>query len=184
MHNRLSEFFETNNILDEKQGGFRKGHSTINTIANLTNDIFNGINNGLMTTSCFIDMAKAFDTVNHNILCKKLRKLGLSTNVLNWVKNYLAQRKQCTSANGITSSYLDICCGVPQGSILGPLFFIVYINDIKSSLNSCKYLLYADDTVLYMTGDLYRSTVELQNDLSNFKSWCDKNQLTMNVKKN
>ena len=183
VHNRMTVFFDENDILDPNQGGFRKKHSTIDTIAHLTNDIFNGINSGKLTMSCFIDMAKAFDTVNHVILCKKICKLGLAGNILKWVKNYLCQRKQCTYANGTMSTYLNISCGVPQGSILGPLFFIVYVNDIKSSLKACKYLLYADDTVLYLTGNLEQSTIDLQTDLSNFKKWTDKNQLTMNVKK-
>ena len=81
------------------------------------------------------------------------------------------------------NEYLNISCGVPQGSILGPLFFIVYVNDISSSLNYFKYLLYADATVLYLKGELQRSAIDLQNDLSKFKSWCDRNLLTMNVKK-
>ena len=183
VHDRLSRFFEENEVLDPNQGGFRKGHSTINTISKLTHDIFEGINNGIITTTCFIDMAKAFDTVNHKILCSKLNEMGITGNTLTWVKNYLSERKQCTDANGVTSEQLDITCGVPQGSILGPLFFIVYVNDIKSSLKHCKHLLYADDTVLYITGELQRSTGDLQSDLSRFKSWCDRNQLTMNIKK-
>ena len=133
VHQRISNFIETNNYLDDKQGGFRKNHSTINTIANLSNDIFNGINNREMTLSCFIDMAKAFDTVNHQILLQKLSKLGIGNTLFNWVKNYLSDRKQCTTANSITSQFLDISRGVPQGSILGPLFFIIYVNDIKAS---------------------------------------------------
>ena len=108
VHNKLVAFFDENNILDPNQGGFRKGHSTINTISNLTNDIFNGINSGNLTMSCFIDMAKAFDTVNHSILCKKLSKFGITGGLLIWIKNYLAMRKQCTCANGIVSSYLDV----------------------------------------------------------------------------
>ena len=126
VHKNLSKCFEENNILDPMQGGFRKGHSTINTISNLTNDIFYGMNNRDLTTACFIDMAKAFDTVNHGILCKKLLKLGITGNISKWIKNYLTMRKQCTFANGVTSSYLNINCGVPQGSILGPLFFIFF----------------------------------------------------------
>ena len=78
---------------------------------------------------------------------------------------------------------MNITCGVPQGSILEPLFFIVYVDDMKYSLKECNHLLYADDTVLYLTGELERSTVALQNDLSDFKIWCDRNQLTMNIKK-
>ena len=183
VHNRLSVFFYDNNILDPKQGGFRKGHSTIDTIANFTNDVFSGNNNGVLTTACFIDMAKAFDTVNHEILCKKLEKLGIIGNIFKWIKNYLSHRNQCTSAHGITSSTLQLTCGVPQGSILGPLFFIIYVNDIKTSLNFCNHLLYADDTVLYKTGELGTSTINMQSDLCEFKKWTDRNQLTMNVKK-
>ena len=136
VHNRLSSFLEENNILDPNQGGFRKGHSTVNTISKLTNDIFEGINKGDLTTSCFIDMAKAFDTVNHVILCKKLAKLGIKGNIFKWIQNYLSDRKQCTFANGMVSSLLDITCGVPQGSILGPLFFIIYVNDMKHVLKT------------------------------------------------
>ena len=132
---------EENAILDPNQGVFRKGHSTINIIPSLTNDIFKGVNDGELTTSCFINMAKAFDTVNHSILRKKLYKMRIKGKNLNWVKNYLNQRKQCTNANGMTSSFLNISLGVPQGSIL---FFIVYMNDVKSSLYFCKHLLYAD----------------------------------------
>ena len=103
--------------------------------------------------------------------------------MLIWIKNYPAMRKQCTFANEVVSSYLDLSCGLPRGSILGPLFFTVYVNDIKTCLQHCKYLLYADDTVLYSIGELHRSTVETQADLSMFKSWSDRNQLTMNIKK-
>ena len=183
VHNRLSVFFYDNNVLDPKQGGFRKGHSTIETIANFTNDVFNGINNGVLTTACFIDMAKAFDTVNHEILCKKLEKLGIIGTIFKWIKSYLRHRNQCTYANGITSSTLKLTCGVPQGSILGPLFFIIYVNDIKTSLNFCNHLLYADDTVLCKTGELGTLTINMQSDLCEFKKWTDRNQLTMNVKK-
>ena len=128
-------------------------------------------------------MAKAFDTVNHNILITKLSNLGIGNSLLNWIKNYLDNRKQCTTANHITSSYKDIICGVPQGSILGPLFFIVYVNDIKQSLSNCAHLLYADDTVIYITGEIDVITNILQNDLNSFKGWCDRNKLTMNIKK-
>ena len=182
-HNRISSFLETGNYLDNMQGGFRKNQSTINTTAKLTDDIFKGINDRNMTLSCFIDMAKAFDTVNHDILLQKLSKIGIGNFLLKWIKSYLFQRKQCTTANNVTSPYSEILCGVPQGSILGPLFFIVYVNDIEDCLENCKHLLYADDTVIYITGELNVTTNLLQLDLNCFKNWCDKNQLTMNIKK-
>ena len=112
-------------------------------------------------------MAKAFDTVNHNILCKKLSKLGIGGDLGKLLVNYLTNRTQCTSANGITSPYHDIICGVPQGSILGPLLFIMYMNDIESVCKKCKYLLYADDTVIYNTNDIETGTIEIKADLNN-----------------
>ena len=183
IHNRISNHLEAFGLLDDKQGGFRKNHSTINTIAKLTGDIFEGINNRNMTVACFIDMAKAFDTVNHNILCKKLLKIGVSGILSKLISNYLSNRKQCTLANGITSSYHNIVCGVPKGSILGPLLFIIYMNHLKNICKNSKYLLFADDTVIYNTKEIVQATIELESDLNNFKTWCDQNQLTMNVQK-
>ena len=95
----------------------------------------------------------------------------------------MSHRTQCTYANGITSTYANIICGVPQGSILGPLFFIIYIDDISNIIRNCKHSLFADDTVLYMTGNTKQCTTMLQQDLKSFKVWCDRNQLTMNIKK-
>ena len=183
VHNRLYKHLEDLNLLDKNQGGFRKNQSTVNTISKLTGKIFDGINNRNMTIACFIDMAKAFDTVNHNILLQKLNKLGIRRNTRRWLENYLTNRKQCTMANGTTSSYHDIVCGVPQGSILGPLLFIIYMNDINTSCKNSNYLLYADDTVIFNTKDINVATRELQTDLDSFSIWCERNQLTMNVKK-
>ena len=136
-----------------------------------------------MTVACFIDMAKAFDTVNHKILCKKLFHLGIKGEIGKLIVNYLNDRKQCTLSNGIISPYHDIVCGVPQGSILGPLLFIVYMNDLQNVCDNSKYLLYADDTVIFNTKEIDQATTEVKSDLSKFKLLCDRNQLTMNVKK-
>ena len=136
-----------------------------------------------MTIACFIDMAKAFDTVNHTILWKNLEKLGIKGVLLKWLKIYLQNRSQCTMANGKVSTYQDIVCRVTQGSILGPLLFITYMNDLKSSCKFCKYLLYADDTVIFSTKDIDVATREIPADVNTFKVWCDQNQLTMNIKK-
>ena len=170
MHNRLSSHLENLELLDVNQGGFGKKHSTLSTIAKLTDSIFEGINNRNITIACFIDMAKAFDTVNHCILCKQLDKLGIRGHIGNWLKNYLIDRKQCTLANGIISSFHNITCGVPQGSTLGPLSFIIYMNDIKSSCTNSQYLLYADDTVIFNTKELALATSDLQSDLNAIKT--------------
>ena len=94
-----------------------------------------------------------------------------------------SERKQCTVTNEITSPYHDIVCGVPQGSILGPLLFIIYMNDIKTSCKNSNYLLHADDTVIFNTKEIRTATNELQADLEMLSTWCIQNQLTMNVKK-
>ena len=159
---------EINGYLDYNQGGFRKNNSTINTTVKLTNDIFNAINTRHITVATFIDMAKAFDTENHEILLKKLVKMGSKGNVLKLLTNYLDNRKQCTIANGYTSSLKNIVCGIPQGSTVGPLLFIIYVNDIKSVLNYCNYQLYADDTVLYIPGQFNNIVPHMNSDLTLF----------------
>ena len=183
IHNRMIHHLEINNYLDSNQGGFRKNNSTVNTTVKLTNDIFNSINTRLPTIATFIVMAKAFDTVNHVILIEKLIKLGFTGNLLKLLKNYLENRQQRTLANGCTSGSKTITCGIPQGSTVGPLLFIMYINDINSVLQHCKYQLYADDTVLYSSGEIADATARITLDLSNFKKWCIQNKLTINVKK-
>ena len=183
LHDRIMFHLERNNLLEINQGGFRKKHSTMDTISKFTNDIFNGLNNREMTTAVFIDLAKAFDTVNHEILLKKLKYIGIKGNLLKLLKNYLCNRKQTTTVNSNISGYRDITCGVPQGSILGPLLFLMYVNDLSSVLRYCKYQLYADDTVIYHTNhDVNISKENLEKDLKKFIIWCNGNALTVNIK--
>ena len=178
------KFFTENNSLCEKQNDFRPGHSTTNSIINLTNDIYNATNCGQVTVAAFIDLKKAFDTVNHKILLEKLNYMGIRKETLIWIENYLDNRYQRTICNNTLSNLLRIKCGVPQGSILGPLFFLVYINDIKNILSDLKYQLYADDTVIYCSGNSYNEANEkLQNGIDKFALWCSNNALTINTKK-
>ena len=101
-----------------------------------------------------------------------------------WVKNYLSDRKQCTVANDVTSIEKPITCGVPQGSVCGPLFFLLYINDITSILRNCKVSLYADDTVIYISHfHIAEAVTLLQQDLNSLSKWCLKNRVTINCKK-
>ena len=184
VHTRLLEHLEQYNLLDDKQGGFRPEHSTIDTIVKFTENLYKNLNSGRTTIAVYIDLRKAFDTVNHHILLQKLDLLGIQGSNFEWLKNYLQDRTQCTLANNVCSSKLNISCGVPQGSVLGPLLFLTYVNDMKNVLVNSSHYLYADDTVIFISGE---NTIEvvnkLQVDLSRFDKWCKGNRLTVNTKK-
>ena len=184
VHNRIYTHCNNYNLLDPKQGGFRPGHSTISTTAFYINDIYEAMNNNETTISIYIDAMKAFDTVNHEILLKKIKYFGITGKNAKWLQNYLSNRKQCTYANDILSQEALITCGVPQGSVCGPLLFLLYINDISKVLTNCKVSLYADDTVLYYSGkNLDDVVTTIQSDLNLLSNWCSKNRLTINCKK-
>ena len=184
VHKRMMNYLKPNGILNIHQGGFREGHSTIKTVADFTDDIFLAMNNSMCTIATFVDFRKAFDTVNHSILLKKCNLLGISGTLSKWLESYLNQRKQCTVANGCMSKEREIVCGVPQGSILGPLLFLLYINDIDYKLHNCGIKLYADDTVLYVSADrLVDACNKLQSNLEELAQWCTLNRLSINVKK-
>ena len=184
VHQQIMEYISMHNLLCKEQGGFRKGFSTISKIADFTDDLFTAINENKLTLAAFIDLRKAFDTVNHNILLQKLKTLGLHLQELKWFESYLVQRFQQTLANGIMSDKLEVYCGVPQGSILGPLLFLIYVNDLPRVIKFSTVHMYADDTVIYLSG---RNTAEieqsLQADLNNLAQWCSSNKLTINTTK-
>ena len=184
VHKRLYEHLSEYDLLDKRQGGFRPGHSTSSTCAYFTEDLYTAINNKEITIAVFIDAMKAFDTVNHQILINKLQNYGIRGALLEWLKNYLTNRKQCTVANNIVSDYRDITYGVPQGSVLGPLLFLIYVNDISSIIKNSKISMYADDTVVYISHSDPKTAITLiQSDLNDLNIWCNRNRLTINCKK-
>ena len=129
MYNRVYNYLNDINFLFRKQFGFRKGHSTDHALIKLIDSIYDSFNQNRYVLGVFTDSSKAFDTVDHNILFDKLNSYNIKSNSLKWFLNYLSNRKQFVQAGAIKTSSLNIICGVPQGSILGPLLFITYVND-------------------------------------------------------
>ena len=186
VHTQLLSHLNRHNILTEFQNGFRKNHSTIDTIFKYTTDLQLNKNNTLNTISLYVDFKKAFDTVNHKILIEKLKNMKIEKLALNWIESYLTNRVQCTQVGSNTSGEREVKTGVPQGSILGPLFFLCYINDITSVCNESKILLYADDTVLYRPiseNQKYLDMHSFQQDVNKLVKWCQENRLSINIKK-
>ena len=124
VHTQVYKYITDHSIPSDAQFGFRKGHSTVSCIMHLTNEILLQMGNGHITRVVFLDLKKVFDTVDHNILLSKLQMYGIGVNALEWFRNYLTNRLQCAKVNNTISTQLDTKCGVPQGSILGPLLFI------------------------------------------------------------
>ena len=139
MYNRLYSHVTSNNLLYEKQFGFQNKCSTEYAILQLAKEIYSSFNENEYTLGIFIDLSKAFDTVNHNILLTKLKYFGLTEDCINWFKSYLSNRKQYIFyGDRKRSSSETINCGVPQGSILGPLLFLLYVNDLYKASNLIK----------------------------------------------
>ena len=180
---RLIKFLDKFNIISDNQYGFRASHSTNHAIANICEKIRHNVDTNEHTVSIFLDLSKAFDCVNHQILIDKLRHYGIRGVALNFLKSYLSDRTQFTIVNGISSDILNIICGVPQGSTLGPLLFLLYINDVcqVSKFTSC---LYADDTCLIMSHKNIRTLEEMCNrELVEIDIWFRANKLTANINK-
>ena len=144
----MYKFLETNNLINSLQFGFRQKHSTSHTLIHLTDKIIERLDKGNFACSIFVDFQKSFNTVNHQIPIQKLNYYGIKGIANNWFSPYLQNKTQFVSINAFDSVVNAICCGVPQGSILGPLFFLIYINDLHFAIKYCKVHYFADDTNL------------------------------------
>ena len=184
VHDQLYKFFTDNGLFNSSQSGFRQGHSTTTCAFSVLNDIYKNFDKNSITGILFLDLRKAFDTVNHTMLLRKLEKYGVSQSANAWIRNYLTDRRQCTKYKSATSASSHIDIGVPQGSILGPLLFIIYLNDLPSMLRNCKVACYADDTAIYVSGETKVEVQhQLQEDFECISYWLKANKLSLNVGK-
>lgn len=152
MHEQLSTYFNSNSLLSASQYGFREGRSTTSAVLEIVNSTIDSFEKKEKVALSLCDLSKAFDCVPFDILLKKLQYYGMTSKSLKFVESYLSNRQQFVSVNGKQSSMLDVSLGVPQGSVLGPFFFIVTINDLSSNVNS-KVVIYADDTTLFASNN-------------------------------
>ena len=184
VHNQFYEYLERNNLLNECQYGFRKNRSTKLATTLFCDTVRKHIDQGKMTGALFLDLSKAFDTIGHGILLEKLILYGVGGNEHSWFTDYLFRRPQHVEQNNIRSETKFITSGVPQGSILGPLLFIVFFNDLPDHLTYCEIFQYADDTViLYADKDIDRIEKMPNADINNNGTYCEQNELLLNLKK-
>ena len=184
MYARLISFLRKHNILYENQYGFQSNMSTEHAVNKLLNYIIETLEKDEYGVCILLDFAKAFDTVNHEILIKKLDHYGIRGVALQWLTDYLSNRMQCTEIGDTQSELEVIKCGVPQGSVLGPLLFLIYINDIVLSSKLFRFTLFADDTSLYYsTKNIKNLEKNINNELSSISDWLSANRLSLNVGK-
>ena len=177
-----------NEILNDKQFGFRAGHSTEHAILELIDQVSNAFDNNNFLLGVFIDLSKTFDTVNHNILSEKLNMYGVKRNNLKWFHSYLSNRKQHIEFQNYNkkekTNSLTIKCGVPQESILGPLLFIVYVNDPCGASNILKPTMFAVDTNLFCSGKHIKTIFQKENiESEKIAIWFQANKLSLNESK-
>ena len=178
---RLNEFITKHQILYQNQFGFQKNKSTELAVNSIVSNVIKSLENKESAYYIFLDFAKAFDTVNHDILIQKLDYYGIRGNALNLFKSYLTERQQFTEIVDTLSDMEYIKCGVPQGSILGPLLFLLYINDITESSTLLKFYLFADDTTFYSCKADNNTEVILNNELSKVSSSLASNKLSISM---
>ena len=184
MYDRLLAFLNKNDILNKYQFGFRNNHSTYMALVILLENLRNALDNGECAVGIFLDFQKAFDTVDHCILLDKLNIYGVRGTTLEWFSSYLSDRYQYVVYNDCKSDCKQIKCGVPQGSILGPLLFLIFINDLPSVSKLFMPILFADDTNLFCTGNDLDLMVERINvEMANVYAWVKANKLSLNVDK-
>jgi Reverse transcriptase (RNA-dependent DNA polymerase) len=184
MRDQMISFCEEKGLLTPFQSGFRSGHSTTTALLKITDDILMDLDRKLLTILVLLDFSKAFDTVNHDLLLRKLKSFYFfSESAINFIRSYLSDRTQAVFANGSLSNFLPVTQGVPQGSVLGPLLFSLFINDIIKSIFFSQYHIYADDVQIYLSGpitEIVEIVDKINSDLKNIANWSSENGLSLN----
>ena len=181
-YTRIYSYLTNNKLIYDKQYGFRSNYSTNHALLSITERIKDLVDSGNFVCGVFVDLEKAFDTVNHNILCNKLNYYEIRGNTNKLIQSYLTNRKQYVSINGFKSDIRDLTCGVPQGSSLGPLLFLIYINDFRLCLKKCETGHFADDTfVMYGSKSLGSIESIVNCELKYVSKWLKLNKLSVNA---
>ena len=184
MYTRLLDFINKHKILNKLQFGFRNNHSTFMALVVLIENLVNVLENGKCAVGIFLDFQKAFDTVDHGILLDKLYCYGIRGTAHKWFVSYLSSRQQSVMYNGHESELKVVRCGVPQGSILGPLLFLLYINDLTNVSIFFMPILFADDTNFFCTGtDLKDMIRQINEEMVKIYAWVNANKLSLNIDK-
>ncbi len=185
VHIQTEKFLSDNNILYKHQSGFRPLHSTESCLTHLSDQILSASDKGCYTGMILIDLQKAFDTLDHSLLLDKLGLLNFSDNTILWFKSYLSNRTFLVNVESTFSEPADLRCGVPQGSILGPLLFLLYINDLPQAVTECDVRLYADDTCISFTHKIITEIeTKLNIDFNNLCDWFVDNKLSIHFGEN
>lgn len=182
LFSNIMTHLESINFFYPQQHGFRKSYSCESQLSDFTNDLLQYMDANLQIDAVFLDFSKAFDRVPHNRLLAKLSNLGIPSNIISWLKNFLTNRKQFTTVNDHHSSLTDVTSGVPQGACLSPLLFLIYINDLPNNIVN-QLRLFADDCVIYTTIRNPGDSIALQHDLNHIAAWCDQSLMPLNTEK-
>lgn len=185
VHETLLKYISENRLLTKHQSGFREKHSTESALQLVIENWVRAMDRGEGVLAVFLDYKRAFETINRNLLLKKLREVyNITGFVYEWIEDYLSERFQTVRFNNRVSNEVEVKNGVPQGSKLGPLLFILYINDLPNVLHHCEVHMFADDTLIYLSRkDAQELSVKINEDLATVCDWLCMNQLCVNVQK-